>query len=105
MEATRDDQGDLANMLEADERPRTSAKPQPAARATAPRSSSPQIAQADGGRSSAPSPQPRPKAGLQPASNPPPAKSGGGAALYVVIALVVLAAAGAAAWFGGLIPH
>ena len=109
MEATRDDQGDLANMLEADERPRTPSKAQPAARAAAQRTSSPALAQADGRRSSAPSPQPqpqpRPKAGLQPASDPPPAKSGGGAALYVVIALVVLAGAGAAAWFGGLIPH
>ena len=97
MEAQRDDQGDLASMLEADDGPRQRTIPQ--SQPPGPLSSTP--AQATGKRNSIPAPQPRP----QPAPAAPPQKTGGNAALYVVIALVVLAGAGAAAWFGGFIPH
>ncbi len=99
MEAQRDDQGDLASMLEADDGPRMrSIPPSPP---PGPMFSAPTPAQATGPRNSLASPQPLP----QPAPAAPPQKTGGNAALYVVIALVVLAGAGAAAWFGGFIPH
>jgi serine/threonine-protein kinase len=131
MEPLPDGTGDLANMLEAEDRHPSSRPPRrseptpaattPAATTPGPITSASERASLPPARTSAPQPaftqpartsQPGAAPGLQPTpptSAPPvtaPPNTGGSRlALVAVVVLVVLAGAGAAAWFGGLIPH
>jgi serine/threonine protein kinase len=126
METLPDGTGDLANMLEAEER-RPSSRPPRRAESTptpvTPAAVANERASLPPARTSAPQPSftpptqgapPSTGPGLQPAPAPkpaappapaPPAPGGSRIVLVAVLVLAVLAGAGAAAWFGGLIPH